>query len=309
MTTVETLYVPSTLKDHLIHTIIWKVESPRAVIHISHGMAEHIARYDEFARYMNEHGIAVVGGSHLGHGLTAKSENELGYIADRNGWDHMVRDVHEVRKAAQAIYPNVPYILLGHSMGSFIARTYLTKPYAEGLAGAIISGTANQPAIIVGAGKLIDNFVKLFKGRHHRSKLLNSMSFGSYNRSFKPNRTEYDWLSRNEESVDKYVADPLCGFCFTAGAFGDLFDGLKYIGKKRNLRRINKSLPCLFIAGYMDPVGNNGKGVAQVADNFRKAGIKDVEMKLYPDARHEVLNEVNRLEVYGDLLNFVSRII
>ena len=309
MTNMETMYVPSTLKGKSIHTLIWGVESPRAVIQISHGMAEHIARYDEFARFMNEQGIAVAGGSHLGHGLTAGSEDELGFIAEKKGWDHVVRDIHAVREAVSARYPGVPYILLGHSMGSFIARTYLTKSYAKGLAGAVISGTANQPAVIVGAGKMVDGLLKVFQGKHRRSALLNAMSFGTYNKAFAPNRTEYDWLSRNDESVDRYVADPMCGFCFTTGAFGDLFDGLKYIGKKKYIKKINKALPCLFIAGDKDPVGNNGKGVEQVAEMFRSAGIKDVELKLYPDARHEVLNETNRAEVYADVLAFVNRII
>ncbi len=307
--TAETVYVPSTLKGKSIHTLIWDTPSPRAVIQIAHGMAEHIARYDEFARFMNEQGIAVAGGSHLGHGLTAENENELGFIAPKKGWDHMVRDVHAVREYVSAKYPGVPYILLGHSMGSFIARTYISKPYAKGLAGAIISGTANQPAVIVGAGKMVDNLLKLFQGKHRRSTLLNGMSFGAYNKAFAPNRTEFDWLSRNDESVDAYVADPMCGFCFTTGAFGDLFDGLKYIGKKKNIRKISKTLPCLFIAGDKDPVGNNGKGVSEVAEMFRKAGIKDVELRLYADARHEVLNETNRSEVYADVLSFVNRII
>jgi len=309
MTNLEVQYVPSTLEGKNIHTIIWDVESPRAVVQISHGMAEHIARYDEFARFLNEQGIAVAGGSHLGHGLTAGDESELGFIAPKKGWDHMVRDIHAVRQVVSAKYPGVPYILLGHSMGSFLARTYITQKYAAGLAGVIISGTANQPALIVGAGKMVDGLLKVFQGKRRRSGLLNAMSFGAYNKAFAPNRTEYDWLSRNDESVDRYVADPMCGFCFTTSAFGDLFDGLKYIGKKKNIKKADKSLPCLFIAGDKDPVGSNGKGVSDVADMFKSAGIKDVELHLYADARHEVLNEINREEVFADVLSFINRII
>lgn len=309
MSSLEMMYIPSSLDGKRLHTLVWQPESPRAVVQIVHGMAEHIARYDEFARWLCDKGIAVIGHSHLGHGLSVSSPDELGYIADRDGWDRLADDVDLIRRKAQELFPGLPHILLGHSMGSFVVRTYLTRSCAAGLAGAIISGTGNQPGAIVGAGKLVASAVGLFKGRHHRSGLLNSMSFGSYNKAFSPNRTEYDWLSKNDENVDLYVADPRCGFCFTAKAFGDLFDGLGYIGKKSNIARMNKALPCLFIAGQLDPVGGNGAGVVQVADMFREAGMTDVRVELYDNDRHEVLNETDRTAVYGDVYDFIGRCI
>lgn len=309
MAVPEICFIQSSVIGQKLHTMIWGVEAPRAVLQISHGMAEHIARYDDFAQFLNEHGIAVIGASHLGHGLTAKDEASLGFIARRNGWEHMVKDMQLVREYAEEKYPGVPYFLLGHSMGSFLARTYITKPFAKGLSGAVISGTANQPGAVVSAGAFLGKILRLFQGKRHRSKALNALSFGAYNNAFKPTRTEFDWLSRNEENVDKYISDPFCGFCFTISAFGDLFDGLKYINKFKKIKKIDKKLPCLFISGDKDPVGANGKGVKKVAERFAEAGIEDVRMKLYPDARHEVLNEINRSEVYGDVLSFINRVL
>lgn len=309
MSTPDVFFIPSSLDGQQLHTMVWGIESPCAVLQISHGMAEHIARYDEFARCMNENGIAVIGASHLGHGLTAKSEKELGFIAKRNGWEHMVSDIHIVREFAAQKFPGVPHILLGHSMGSFIARTYITQDAAAGLSAAIISGTANQPTALVSAGKMICKFLTLFQGTRHRSSFVNSLSFGGYNKHFSPARTEFDWLSTNEPNVDCYVNDPLCGFCFTLSAFGDLFDGLKYIADKKHLSKINKKLPCLFIAGSNDPVGENGKGVKEVAEAFRNAGISETEVKIYEGFRHEVLNEPDREIVFNDIISFINRVL
>jgi len=307
MTELKLMYVPSSVKGQRLHTLIWEpADTPRAVVQIAHGMAEHIARYDGFARWLNEHGIAVIGASHLGHGLSAKTSDNLGFFARRKGWEHLVADTHLVRQQAQKLYPDVPCFLLGHSMGSFIARTYITKPFAEGLAGVILGGTADQSAALVGAGAFIAGLCTLFQGGKHRSKLINSLSFGSYNKQFEPARTPYDWLSRNESDIDRYNADPLCGFCFTLSAFGDLFDGLKYIAKPKNIAKADKGLPCLFIAGDRDPVGDCGKGVRSAAQRFTDAGMTDVQVRLYPDARHEVLNETNCDEVYADVLAFIE---
>lgn len=309
MTSLEVKYLPSSLSGQKLHTLVWSPEKPRAIVQIVHGMAEHIARYDEFARWLCEKGIAVIGHSHLGHGLTAASAEDFGFIANKDGWLRLVDDVHVVRTAAQELFPGLPHILLGHSMGSFVTRTYITRPEAAGLEGVVISGTGNMPGAVVGAGNFVASIIQIFKGKRHRSALMNAMSFGSYNNAFKPTRTESDWLSRNEENVDKYVADPMCGFCFTLRAFRDLFYGLSYIGNKKNIAKMRKSLPCMFIAGQLDPVGNNGKGVVQVADMFRKAGMTDVRVELYDNDRHEVLNEIDRETVYNDVYGFIGRFI
>ncbi len=302
-------YIPSSLDRHRLHTLFWcPQEKPRAVVQIVHGMAEHIARYDEFARYLCDNGIAVVGASHLGHGLTA-SPDELGYFADKNGWEHVVADVHLVRTFATELFPETPYFILGHSMGSFITRHYLTLDCAKGLSGAVISGTADQPMAIVSIGRFLDGLLKLFVGKRKKSRLLNSMSFGSYNKPFKPVVTGCEWLSKNTENVAQYAGDPLCGFCFTVGGFGDLFSGLKYIGNTKNTAKIDKTLPCFFIAGSLDPVGECGKGVKRVYESYRKAGISDVRLKLYEGDRHETLNELDRHTVFADLLSFFNEFI
>lgn len=308
MSTPAAFYIPSSLDGQELHVLVWGVDTPRAVLQISHGMAEHIARYDEFARYMNDNRIAVIGASHLGHGLTAKTEKDLGFIAPKNGWEHMVNDLHAVREFAAQKFPGVPHILLGHSMGSFLARTYLTHDFSAGLKGVIISGTANQPAAVASFGKFVCKLLTVFQGARHRSKFVNSLSFGSNNKQFSPARTEYDWLSNNTENIDRYVNDPMCGFCFTLSAFCDLFDGLKYIADKKHLSKINKKLPCLFTAGSCDPVGSNGKGVSEVAESFRCAGINDVELRLYENARHEILNEPDREAAFKDIISFINRI-
>lgn len=309
MSTPDVFFIPSSLDGRQLHTMVWGIESPRAVLQISHGMAEHIARYDKFARFLNKNGIAVIGASHLGHGLTAESEKELGFIAPKNGWEHMVSDLHIVREFAAQKFPGVPHILFGHSMGSFLARTYITRDISAGLAGVIISGTANQPAAIASVGKTVGRILTLFQGARHRSKFVNSLSFGSYNKNFSPARTEFDWLSTNESNIDSYVNDPLCGFCFTLSAFCDLFDGLKYIADKKHISKINKKLPCLFSAGACDPVGEDGKGVEAVAELYRKSGIVSVDVKLYDGFRHEILNEPEREIVFKDLISFINRIL
>ena len=304
---LEMKKIPSSLSGQHLHLLVWKPEKPAAVLQIVHGMAEHIARYDEFARWMCMRNVAVIGHSHLGHGLTAASENDLGYIAPRNGWKHMTNDVHNVRREAQKLFPGLPHFILGHSMGSFLTRTYLTTPDAEGLAGAIISGTGNQPAALMTAGKCIAGIIQLFRGKRHRSEFINSLSFGSYNKSFEPGRTGYDWLSKNNENIDQYIADPRCGFCFTVKAFSDMFTGLKYIGKASNIAKMPGYIPCLFMAGKNDPVGENGKEVEKTAEMFRKAGMTTVEVRLYENDRHELLNESDREKVFSDVYEFMGR--
>lgn len=309
MTHMQVALIPSSVKGQKLHTLVWAPENPRAIVQISHGMAEHIGRYDHFARWMNEQGIAVCGCSHLGHGFTATSEKDLGFFAKRKGWSHVVEDQQRVRMEMEKRFPGVPYFILGHSMGSFVLRTYLTRDFAKGLAGAIISGTGNVPAAATGGGSVVASISGFFCTRRHRSKTIDSLSFGSYNSAFKPNRTKFDWLTRDEAIVDQYIADDRCGFLFTVSASKDLFKGLSYIRKKKNMKKMDKNLPVLFICGELDPVGANSKGVRQVADAFGKVGMKRVELKVYPQARHEVLNETNRDEVYADVLAFIESVI
>lgn len=307
MTTVKIAAIPSNDGKHKLHTVIWECSEPKAVLQIAHGMAEHIMRYDRFARWMNERNIIVAGNSHLGHGNTVNNEKELGYFARKNGWKHLVDDMNSVRNELEQRYPEIPYFILGHSMGSFLTRTYICTEYAEGLKGVILSGTGNVSGGVAGMLGAMASCIGLFCGKMHRSKLINNLSFGGYNKSFKPARTSYDWLTRDENEVDKYVADGRCGFIFTCSGYGDLAKGLKFIRKKKNLRKMNKDLPVLFVSGKDDPVGAQGKGVEQVYKMFGKVGVTNREIKLFESDRHEILNELDREDVYKKILEFVAK--
>lgn len=281
---------------------LWKPEGePKAVIQLVHGMAEHIDRYDEAARALAEAGFAVVGHTHLGHGSAAKIK---GYFGEKDGWQHLIDDVHILRQRTQRYFPGVPYIILGHSMGSFVVRCYLMQ-YAEGLAGAILSGTGFFPKPVVMAGLGLSNLVCLFGGEKKPSKLINNVAFGANNKAFKNARTPFDWLSRMDEEVDKYIADPYCGFLFTGSGYRDMFRGLNRLTK---VSGIPAELPVLLFSGDKDPVGS-GDGVNKVAKQLREAGVKQVDVKLYPDGRHEMFNEINREEVWQDITDWVNKLV
>ncbi|MBP3636242.1 MAG: alpha/beta hydrolase [Clostridia bacterium] len=281
---------------------LWLPEGqPRAVIQLVHGMAEHIDRYDATARALADVGFAVVGHTHLGHGTQARIK---GYFAEKDGWQHLIEDVHLLRQRTQQHLPGVPYVLLGHSMGSFVVRCYLMQ-YADDLSGAILSGTGFFPKPVALLGLGVAKLVCLFGGEKKPSKLINSIAFGSSNKLFKPARTDFDWLTRDEAIVDAYVADPYCGFIFTGSAYRDFFSGLNRLTK---VEGVPADLPVLLFSGEKDPVGS-GNGVQKVAEQLRKAGVKQVDVKLYPDARHEMFNELNRQEVWQDVAEWVNKLV
>ncbi len=275
--------------------------APRAVVQIVHGMAEHIARYDAFARRLNEAGFLVVGHTYLGHGEQAET---LGWFADRDGWDALVEDVHALRRETQKAYPKIPYFLLGHSMGSFVVRTYCQK-YEAGLTGVVLSGTGHFDPPILNVGLLLANLQCLFGGAKKPSKLLADVSFAGYNKAWQPARTAFDWLSKNTDIVDRYVADPYCGFPFTAAGYRDMFRGLKCLYPER-LAAMDKDVPVRLFSGACDPVGKQGAGVKTTMRELLDAGVKDVSMKLYENGRHEMLNEVERETVYNDLIAWME---
>ena len=281
---------------------LWLPEGqPKAVIQLVHGMAEHIDRYDGAARAFADAGFAVVGHTHLGHGTQARIK---GFFAEKDGWQHLIEDVHLLRQRTQQHLPGVPYVLLGHSMGSFVVRCYLMQ-YAQGLSGAILSGTGFFPKPVALLGLGVAKLVCLFGGEKKPSKLINSIAFGSSNKLFKPARTDFDLLTRDEAIVDAYVADPYCGFIFTGSAYRDFFSGLNRLTK---VEGVPADLPVLLFSGEKDPVGS-GNGVQKVAEQLRKAGVKQVDVKLYPDARHEMFNELNRQEVYRDVAEWVEKVL
>ena len=298
---------PSRDGRHRIACYLWLPEngSPKAVVQLVHGVAEHLGRYDAFARYLADRGFAVCGGDHLGHGKTV-DDGKYGYFGKRDGWAMVTADVRRLRVLMGEKYPGLPYFLLGHSMGSFLARTYLCE-YPGTVDGCILSGTGQEKPALVAAGKALASAVCTFRGPDAVSAMVDKLSLGAYNGQFKPNRTAADWISRDEAVVDAYLKDPFCTFKSTAGLFRDMMGGLQYISDKNNLARMDPRTPVYLFSGDQDPVGSNGEGVKKVFGFFRDHGTIDLTMKLYPGGRHEMLNEINRGEVYADVLAWLER--
>lgn len=267
----------------------------KAVIQLVHGMEEHIGRYADFAEFLADEGYIVFGHDHLGHGNTAKIKRDFGYFSDKNGWEILCKDIHIYQNAISSLYPDIPYIIFGHSMGSLLVRTYVTK-YSDKLDGLIISGTSGQ-RFGLSIAKLQTKIIEAFRGKRYRSKYIKSLVTGSFNRKFKPNLTEADWISSDEENVQKYLADPLCSSTFTVSAYYELISGTQYLSRQKNINK-TPNIPILIFSGDKDPVGANGKGVNRVYRMLKKAGVEDVTLKLFHNGRHEMLNEVNKGEVY-----------
>lgn len=284
----------------------WMPESPWATLQIAHGMAEHMLRYDTLAQVMAEQGIAVYGNDHAGHGRSAEP-GRYGYFYARNGWQRVVEDVHEVHGWIAARHPGVPCVLLGHSMGSFLARSYMVR-YGTGLQGVVLSGTAGpNPALPLGKALAAIEMRRLKP--YEPSRLIDRIAFSANNKAFAPARTKMDWLSRDPAVVDAYMADPACGFVFTATGYRDLFEGLTEIQARGWADGVPKQLPVLLVSGQRDPVGGMGKGVRWVESALKQAGVKDVACILYPEARHEPLNEWNREDLYKDILTWMRRVL
>lgn len=274
------------------------------VVHVAHGMAEHSARYVPLAEDLTTAGYAVYAHDHRGHGRTGGDENH-GYFADKDGWATVVGDIRQVTDSARAEHPGVPVFLLGHSMGSFLARAAVIED-ARHLAGLVLSGTAGDPGTLGKVGAAVAATEARLRGRRHPSALLDKLTFGAYNNAFKPTRTDFDWLSRDAAQVDAYVADARCGNTFSAGFFADLLGGLGQINDAKRVARVRRDLPVLLVAGDQDPVGDGGKGPQAVAQQYREAGLVDVTCTLYPGARHEVFNETNRDEVVADVVRWLD---
>ena len=298
---------PSADGKTAIHAVEWLPEgAPRAVLQIAHGVSEYVLRYEDFAGYLTERGFAVVGNDHLGHGLSVADGAPRLYFGPKGSWNWVVEDMEQLRKLTHEKFPNLPYFLLGHSMGSFLTRTLLFRYPDAGLRAAVICGTGWQPAPVLAAGLALCGLEKLRLGETGRSKLLVNLMFGAYNRKFPDARTPNDWICSDPEVVAKYTADPLCGQDATIGLTREMLRGIRMIQRPANLQRMDKALPVFFIAGRSDPVGNMGRGVEKTAAAFRAAGMQDVACKLY-DGRHEILNEKNRQLVYDDVLAFYER--
>lgn len=288
-----------------LNVIIWETEKePIGVLQIVHGMAEYIDRYDNFAKYMTEQGFNVIGHDHLGHGHSVSDERDYGFFAEENGDKIIIEDMHSVTQYAREKWEELPNFILGHSMGSFCLRQYLTK-YSNDVFGAIIMGTGWIPSAAALLGKTIATNTCKSKGSHTVNPLLIKLTLEPYNKPFAPARTNCDWLSRDEKQVDLYVNDKLCGFDFTAGAYKDFFTILEKIAKNRQLIGMRKSLPILITSGSVDPVGGK-KACEKLNAQYKRCGIDDVTLKLWENDRHEILNELDKSDVYRYIYNWLK---
>jgi len=300
----EFSFISSTGKE--IYARKWmnkSVSEYKGVVQLVHGMEEHIGRYDEFANFLANNGFIVVGHDHLGHGKTAKTEEELGYFTEEKGWFYLAEDIHILQNKIKKEYPEIPYIIMGHSMGSLLTRTYATL-YQDEIDGIIITGTSGQKTGLL-TGKLLAKFIMLCKGKKYKSKLLASLVTGSFNRQFKPNKTSVDWTTSDEKVIEEHIKDTNPNCKFTVSAYYELFTGSMYLNKKKNIAK-TPNVPILIFSGDKDPVGEKGKGVVRVYQMLKKTGKDDVTLKLFPNGRHEMLNEVNREEVFAFVLDWIT---
>lgn len=290
-----------------IHAWCWTPDdrAPRAVLQISHGMQEFIDRYDAFARYLAGQGILVAGNDHLGHGQSVSSPQDWGYFTEGDGSGILVEDLHTLRRKLQEEYPGVPYFMLGHSMGSFILRRYLME-YGDGLAGAIISGTGYKAKPLADIFLAVCRLLAAMQGWNSRSKLAKALFFSGSFHQFDMDGThpKNSWLTTDAEIVRRYYAEPRCTFPFTVSGYYTITRLLKTIQKPENVARTPRTLPLLLVSGAEDPVGEFGAGVRQVEKLYLRAGHDKTEVKLYPGARHEVLNETGRARYWEDILDW-----
>jgi alpha-beta hydrolase superfamily lysophospholipase len=279
----------------------------KAVVQIAHGMAEHSGRYARFAERLTSAGYVVYASDHRGHGQTAASTTpEHLYFGDTLGFPTVVEDLKDITAVARSEQPELPVFLLGHSMGSFLARAYAIR-WGSDLTGLVLTATSADQGLIRILGQNLARVQARVLSRRHRSKLLDSMASGRFNAAFKPNRTPFDWLTRDEAEVDKYIEDIECGNLFTTGAWLDQVEALVWVNHDANVAHVPADLPILLASGDMDPVGDRTKGVRKVAEQFKRAGVRDVTTIFYAGARHEILNETNRDEVMDDIVEWLDQ--
>ncbi len=279
--------------------------APKAIIQITHGVGDYVERYDELMLYLAERGYLVVGNDHLGHGRNIRNDFDVGFFAAENGWSLVVQDMDRLRTRIREEYPELPYIFYGHSMGSFLTRTYMIR-YPQKYDAVILSGTGHAFKAKIEAGYALCCAAVKKYGPRKTAQFLNDVAFGSYNKRIKFPRTDFDWISRDPDLVQKYIADPLCGFVAKTSLYRDMMGGMRFIVKQENIDKINKDAPVYFLSGDADPVGDYGVGVERAYKAFCKAGVKDVFLRLYPGGRHEMHNEQNKEQVFADLYEWLE---
>ncbi|MCH5275652.1 MAG: lysophospholipase [Lachnospiraceae bacterium] len=304
----EEFYFDSRDNRSKIHAIRWTPESGNVVgiVQVVHGMSEYAGRYEELAAFLTGRGFVVTGEDHLGHGKSAGEDGLKGYFCEQDPATVVVRDVHRLKKMTQELYPGVPYFILGHSMGSFILRNYICR-YGTGISGALILGTGMQPGALLAFAGALTAAVGFFKGQKHPSRFINYCAFGSYNKKISNPTTPFDWLSKDEEKVQAYIADEDCGFVFTVNGFKTLFTLISRIRKKKNLKNVPDNLPIFMASGEDDPVGDYGRGVKKAYDSLKAVGVEDITLKIYSEDRHELMNELDRETIMEDIAEWLTK--
>ena len=305
----EELYYDSRDEKSRLHGVRYIPEdkdSIRCIVQIVHGMAEYIERYEEFAEFLTARGCVVIGEDHMGHGKSVGKYGKYGYFCEQDPATVLVRDVHRLKKATVELYPNVPYVIVGHSMGSFIVRNYMF-PYGKGIDAAVIMGTGMPRKAVLVISRTLAAAQRILLGAGKKGKLLDKLAFGSYNRHIQNPKTPFDWLSREGERVKQYLEDPMCGFVFTINGFETLFELISRLYHAENLERIPKKMPVFLLSGDDDPVGDYGKGVRKAYISLRAVGLEDIKIKLYEGGRHELLNETNRQDVMQDIYKWMEK--
>lgn len=301
---------PSSNGLNRIKAYVWAPEPGielRGVVSLVHGLAEHAQRYEPLARFLNCHGYIVVAEDHLGHGRSVEAADELGYWGVGDAAGFAILDIHQLRLRYQTLYPKLPYYMLGHSMGSLMLRAYLCE-YGADLTGAILIGTTDTPGYLSSLGSLLAHLIRLFRGERHHSKLLADLSVSKPLARIPNAKTEYDWLSFSEDNVRNYIADPLCGFPFTVNGHLALYkiaSRMSRLGESDS--HCPKDMPLLFLAGAEDPIARYGEAPAAVVRQLESRGFSRIERKVYPEVRHEILNDIKKQEVMDDILAFLEQ--
>jgi alpha-beta hydrolase superfamily lysophospholipase len=279
------------------------VQNPKGIVQIAHGMCEHALRYNHFAEILNNNGYIVYANDHRGHGKSVNSLDELGHLSNDDGFNKMILDLYEINSYIKK-RNELPIILFGHSMGSFLAQNYI-KEYSKSIKGVILCGTNGSPSALIDIGILFTKVLISIKGKRHKSKFINKLAFGTFNNSFSPTITEFDWLSSDLNEVSAYINDPYCGYIFSTQSFKDLFEGIKSLNQ--NLNSIAKNLPIYIISGSKDPVNNFGKGIYQLISKYNEQGLENIHFNIYENCRHEILNDVLRDKVISDVIVWIDK--
>lgn len=290
-----------------IHMVMWEPKTEvRLIVQIIHGVTENIMRYEQLAHFLNEKGILVVGIDLLGHGLSTNNDKKKMYFGKEGSWFDVVKDIHICHSIVKKDFPNIPYVMLGFSLGSFLLRTYLID-YPNNCDGAIIIGTGQTPNFQIALAQMVvKNETKKY-GDNVVTDQIRKLTFETYNKKFAPNRTPYDWLCSNNEELDKYIDDPLRGESMTVGLFREMLNGMKYTGNLKNVIKMDKNIPILLLSGSQDPVGDFGKGFNKAVSLFNKAGIRSISSILYPDLRHDILHENPHINIYNDIYFWLEK--